>query len=258
MIPNKLLGQNFLRDEAVLSDIVRCIKPELNQHIIEIGPGTGALTAKILPLVTSLDVIEIDKNLIPELKKHCHNLGELHIHNFDVLEFDFSKVRIGDELLRIVGNLPYNISTPLFFHLLHAVYYLKDMHFMVQKEVAERLVAEVGSKDYGRLTVMMRYFFDIEMLLIVPPEAFYPKPKVFSAFIRILPHKPKLVANSIEMLEKVVKLAFSQRRKMISNPLKSLISTTELEKLGINPKNRAEDLTVEEFVQISNFVCHKT
>ena len=255
IIPRKRFGQNFLQDKNIIRKIVNAIAPKKGEHIVEIGPGLGALTVELLPILETMDVIELDRDLIPKLQSACKNLGQLNIHQADVLQFDFKKLvgATGRSPLRIVGNLPYNISTPLIFHLLKQVDCILDMHFMLQKEVVERLAAQPGNKIYGRLSVMVQYFCFVHKLFTVSPRAFYPVPKVESVVVRLVPHKQiSLPANDITLLEKVVKSAFGQRRKTIQNSLKPLISQQQLIQLNINPQLRAEQLSIDDFVKISN------
>lgn len=251
--PKKRFGQNFLHDQNVINKIISAINPQQNQHILEIGPGLGALTKNILPIVKHLEAVEIDSDLISELKKECTSLGELIIYQEDALKFDFTKVTKNKCELRVIGNLPYNISSPLIFHLLDNIHYLYDMHFMLQKEIVERITAKPNNKIYGRLSVMVQYFCDAELLFIVNPNSFHPAPKVDSAFLRLIPRKKiETKANNINNLSKIVKQAFNQRRKTIQNSLKGLISEEQLISLEINPKFRAEQLSVDDFVRISN------
>jgi 16S rRNA (adenine1518-N6/adenine1519-N6)-dimethyltransferase len=256
-IPKRRFGQNFLQDQNIVKKIITAIAPKKGQHMVEIGPGLGALTRELLPILKVMEVIELDRDLIPKLQNACTNLGQLNIHQADVLQFDFKKLlratRRAPGQLRIVGNLPYNISTPLIFHLLKQIDCISDMHFMLQQEVVDRLAAQPGSKTYGRLSVMVQYFCQVTKLFTVPPGAFYPAPKVYSAFVRLIPHKKiSLPVTDSDMLEKVVKQAFNQRRKTIQNSLKKLISSEQLINLNINPKLRPEQLTVEDFVKICN------
>lgn len=247
--PRKRFGQNFLRDELVLSKIILAINPQSSDHIIEIGPGLGALTTKILPLVNTLEAVELDKDLIPELQKNCENSSKLLIHQADAIHFNFGNCK-KNKALRIVGNLPYNISTPLILHLLAQLDCIQDLHFMLQKEVGERLAATSG-KAYGRLSVMVQYFCEVFPLFAVSPHAFYPIPKVDSIFVRLIPKKI-INKTDITRLEQVVKLAFNQRRKTLSNSLRSILTAQQLEALNINPRLRAENLSLEDFVRISN------
>lgn len=248
--PRKRFGQNFLRDKDITAKIIAAISPKKNDQIIEIGPGLGALTTQLLPIVSEMSAVEIDRDLIPKLQASCKDLGILNIYQEDALKFDFCKL---GTTLRIVGNLPYNISTPLIFHLLDQIECVLDMHFMLQKEVVERLNALPGTKDYGRLSVMVQYFCEVTQLFTVKPQAFYPVPKVTSAVVRLIPHiKIPTPARDIKTLEKIVKQAFSQRRKIIQNSLKTIISAEQLSELNIDPKSRPEQLSVEDFVRISN------
>jgi 16S rRNA (adenine1518-N6/adenine1519-N6)-dimethyltransferase len=248
----KFLGQHFLHDPKVLERIVRLIAPGLSDHLIEIGPGEGALTARLLPLVYSMDVIELDRDVIPRLKNNCNNSNNLHIYMGDVLHIDFAQFQ---KPLRLVGNLPYNISTPLLFKAIEGINLIKDMHFMLQKEVAERIVAPSGSKIYGRLSVMVQYYCEVELLLNVGSGAFSPPPKVDSAFIRLIPRKSySVMAQNEKLLGEIVRAAFCQRRKIISNGLKKYVVASQLEEISINPMLRPEQLQINEFVLISNYI----
>lgn len=251
----KRFGQNFLRDENIVHQIIALIGPAQEDHIVEIGPGLGAMTRALLPNVAKLDAIELDRDLIPILTTNCAQLGNLIIHQSDALKFNFTTLTHFPASLRVVGNLPYNISTPLLFHLFEQRQVIKDMHFMLQKEVAERLAAKPNNKQYGRLTVMAQYYCDIELLLPVPPEAFDPVPKVTSMFLRLIPKaKPTITAKNLKLLDDIVKNAFAMRRKTIRNSLKNWMNTEELLAIGIDPSRRAEELSVENFVRISNIV----
>ena len=239
-----------MHDPNIIRQIVTFIAPQESEHLVEIGPGGGALTAKILPYVKTLEVIELDKDVIPILEKTCDYSSKLHIYITDVLQVDFTKFHAP---IRLVGNLPYNISTPLLFYLLKNIALIQDMHFMLQKEVAERIIAKPGTKIYGRLSVMLQYHYETKLLLHIGSGAFSPAPKVTSAFIRFVPRKSQaIVAYDENNLNKIVRLAFGQRRKTILNTLKGHISVEQLEHLGINPKLRPEQLSVDEFVRISN------
>jgi 16S rRNA (adenine1518-N6/adenine1519-N6)-dimethyltransferase len=247
----KHLGQNFLHDENVIQKIVNVLALSASDHVVEIGPGLGALTQAVLPIINKIDVVELDADVIPHLKKHCHGLGELVIHHHDALSFDFYK--LGVKPLRVIGNLPYNISSPLLFHLINYAAIIKDMHFMLQKEVVDRMAAQPGSHDYGRLTVMVQYHCKVQPLFDVPPSAFRPAPKVDSAFVRLIPYTtlPHL-AHDYEQFSAIVKAAFSQRRKTIRNCLKSFCDTDALLAANIDPQARAETLAVEDFVRLAN------
>jgi 16S rRNA (adenine1518-N6/adenine1519-N6)-dimethyltransferase len=247
----KRFGQNFLVCRGTIARIVEAIAPRRNDCLVEIGPGLGALTEPLLERVDHLHVVEIDRDLIARLRERFPP-EHLTIHEGDALEFDFGA--LGRDL-RIAGNLPYNISTPLLFHLASFAGSVRDMHFMLQKEVVDRMVAAPGTPDYGRLSVMLQYRFDMERLFVVPPGAFNPAPKVDSAIVRLLP-KPAamLTARDEALLAKVVSAAFGQRRKMLRNNLREWFSEVQLRDLGIAPTARAEELTVEDYVRLAGQV----
>jgi 16S rRNA (adenine1518-N6/adenine1519-N6)-dimethyltransferase len=250
-VARKRFGQNFLVDHGVIAAIVSAINPKRDDVVVEIGPGLGAITEPLMQRVDHLHVVEIDRDLIARLKKQ-HTPERMTIHEGDALAFDFASI---GKNLRLVGNLPYNISTPLLFHLADYVDVLHDMHFMLQKEVVERMVAEPGNADFGRMSVMLQYRFYLEWLIDVPPESFDPPPKVQSAVVRLIP-KPvsELNAKSQEKLSQVVLTAFSQRRKMLRNTMKGMLSDAGFAELGIAPTLRPEDLSVDEYVRIANFL----
>ena len=249
--PRKRFGQNFLQDQSIIHRIISAIGPCLTDHMVEIGPGLGALTAGILPLVMKLDAIEIDRNLIETLNKKFSGNKAFNLLNADALSFDYRLLKL-NQPLRIVGNLPYNISSPLLFHLFEQIDIIQDMHFMLQKEVVDRLTAPVGSSDYSRLSVMCQYYCTAENVLFVPPECFYPAPKVDSAVVRLTPKTPTLKAKKISLFTQVVKTAFNYRRKTIRNSLKGTVSPETLEKLCIDPNRRPQELTIDEYVMIAN------
>lgn len=250
-IPRRRFGQNFLIDHGVIGAIVSAINPARDDTVVEIGPGLGAITRPLLDRVAQLHVVEIDRDLIARLKTQYPE-DRLCIHEGDALAFDFSE--IGNKL-RLVGNLPYNISTPLLFHLAEFVGVVTDMHFMLQKEVVERMVALPGDGDFGRLSVMLQYRYYLEWLIDVPPECFDPPPKVQSAVVRLIPRpQAELLAKSEQRLGQVVQMAFSQRRKMLRNTLKGLLPESAWGELGINPAARAEDLSVDDYVRMANFL----
>lgn len=253
-IAKKKFGQNFLIDTFIIGQIIDCINPKAQDHLVEIGPGTGAITLPLLPLVAKIDAIELDRDIIPILEKKAEKIGKLNIHQSDVLEFSFATLTKESKSLRVVGNLPYNISTPLLFHLFDQQELIIDMHFMLQKEVAQRLAATPGSKQYGRLGIMAQYFCDVESLIDVPPQAFQPPPKVDSMFIRLIPKKPEKEAHDIKLLDQVVKQAFGKRRKTLANALKGLISAEQIISLGIDPTLRPEQLSLENYVTLSNIL----
>jgi len=248
-IPRRRFGQNFLVDSGIINAIVSAIDPQRGDTVVEIGPGLGAITEPLLARLDHLHVVEIDRDLIAHLKKQ-HPPARMTIHEGDALAFDFAS--IGKDL-RLVGNLPYNISTPLLFHLAEYVGIVRDMHFMLQKEVVERMVALPGKSDFSRISVMLQYRFHLEWLIDVPPESFDPPPKVQSAVVRLIPREAsELHAKSQEKLSQVVQTAFSQRRKMLRNTLKGTLSDAGFSELGIDPTRRAEDLTVDDYVRIAN------
>jgi 16S rRNA (adenine1518-N6/adenine1519-N6)-dimethyltransferase len=250
-IARKRFGQNFLVDRGIINAIVSAINPARQETVVEIGPGLGALTEPLLERVDHLHVVEIDRDLIARLKKQ-HPPERLSVHEGDALAFDFAT--IGSQL-RLVGNLPYNISTPLLFHLADYAEQVHDMHFMLQREVVERMVALPGESEFSRISVMLQYRFYLEWLIDVPPESFDPAPKVQSAVVRLIP-KPaaELTAKSHDKLAAVVLAAFSQRRKMLRNTLKSILGDAGFTALGIDPTRRAEDIPVEDYVRIANYL----
>lgn len=246
----KHLGQHFLHDQQILQKIVKLIDPHPAEHLIEIGPGAGALTSKILPQVDHLEVIELDQEIIPVLEKNCGYSSKLTVHLADVLQVDFTQFQSPQ---RLFGNLPYNISTPLLFHLIKNIQLIQEMHFMLQQEVAARITAPPGSKIYGRLSVMIQYYCQVATLLKIGSGAFSPPPKVASAFVRFTPHQHySIKALDEKKLSDLVRNAFSQRRKIIANSLKNEVPIALLEKIGIDPGLRPEQLAVNEFVTISN------
>jgi len=250
-VARKRFGQNFLVSPGIVARIVEAIRPQAGDHVVEIGPGLGALTEPLLARLDHLHVVEIDRDLIARLRERFPP-GRLTIHEGDALKFDFSALGLG---LRVVGNLPYNISTPLLFHLDACADGVRDMHFMLQREVVERMVAAPGGADYGRLSVMLQYRFEMERLFLVPPGAFNPAPKVESAVVRMIPRpREALAANDEALLEEIVKSAFAQRRKMLRNTLRERLREDDWATLGIDPMRRAEELTVGDYVRIANRV----
>tara|TARA_B110000091_G_scaffold159130_1_gene169497 strand:+ start:494 stop:1309 length:816 start_codon:yes stop_codon:yes gene_type:complete len=251
----KRFGQNFLHNDAVISDIVDAINPEPGESLVEIGPGLGALTEPVIERAKKLSVIELDRDLAHRLRHHPFLAPHLTIYETDALKFDFSQLVKDDKPLRIFGNLPYNISTPLIFHLLTFNDKVQDMHFMLQKEVVERMAASHNSKTYGRLSIMTQYQCQVIPVMEIGPEAFKPAPKVDSAIVRLVPHKIiKNPVKNIKSLNQVCLAAFNQRRKTIRNSFKKLLSSDQLESLGINPGLRAENLSVDDFIMLANFV----
>ncbi len=251
----KRFGQNFLHDHHVIDKIVRAISPKADDCLVEIGPGMGALTEPLLEASGKLDVVELDRDLIPILRTRFFNYPDFHIHEGDALKFDFSTLLQPGQQLRIVGNLPYNISTPLIFHFLAHHSIVRDMHFMLQKEVVERLASAPGTSDYGRLGIMAQYYCKVEPLFIVGPGSFSPPPKVDSAIVRLSPYDElPCPAKDVKTLERVVREAFSMRRKTLRNTLKNLISAEQLEALGIDTSLRPERLTLQQYVCIADAV----
>jgi 16S rRNA (adenine1518-N6/adenine1519-N6)-dimethyltransferase len=249
--PRKRFGQNFLQHPQVIQQIIAAIAPREDDFLVEIGPGKGALTQPLLAQVQRLAAIEFDRDLVQYLNNQ--NWGELTIYQADVLKFDFAQ--LNQPVLRIVGNLPYNISTPLLFHVLQYADRVQDMVFMLQKEVVERIVAKPNCADYGRLSVMLQYYCQTEKLFDVSPTAFYPPPKVDSSVIQLIPHQtPPVQIHDKTQFEKLVALAFSQRRKTLRNNLKPLLTTEQIEQVGINPQVRAETLTLVEFAALANLL----
>lgn len=249
----KRFGQNFLHDQGVINGIVAAIRPREGQHLVEIGPGMGAMTEPLLDGCKEMDAIELDRDLIPGLRVQFAVQGGLTLHNADALKFDFCSLAADERPLRVVGNLPYNISTPLIFHLLSQSRCIEDMHFMLQQEVVNRLAATPGGGDYGRLSVMVQYRCQVEKLFTVPPEAFDPPPKVHSAIVRLIPHAtPPIQAKDDQLLAQLVTQSFQQRRKTLRNNLKKLLDVTIIEALGIDPRRRPETLSLEEFVRLAD------
>jgi len=305
MPAKKRFGQNFLHDETVIKRIVDCVAAQKSDHLVEIGPGHGALTKEFLGAAARFDLIELDRDLIPELTQLCQN--QCTIHQADVLRFDFNTILnenrfsglaqidsssldfplggnesslrsvldihdsseresqqrgkpkceeyiLTDKKLRIIGNLPYNISTPLLFHLLQYKDNIQDMHFMLQKEVAERLAATPNTKVYGRLSIMVQYHCQVKILFPVPPHSFHPIPKVKSAFVQLIPHAIcPYPAKNPTLFAHIVREAFNHRRKTIHNGLKNLVDKNTWAKLNINSNARAEQLSIADFVKIANF-----
>lgn len=249
MLAKKRFGQNFLHDRNMIDKIVRTIAPKESDIIVEIGPGRGAITAPLLASGCRLEAIEIDADLIAA---HWASpvLGEFIVHHADALTFDFNQIQAP---FRLVGNLPYNISTPLLFHLLSFTDQICDMHVMLQKEVVDRICAEPNNKDYGRLSVMLQYYCDVERCFLISPGVFDPVPKVDSALLRLIPKKNRqLNAEQEKNLEALVKCAFAQRRKTLRNNLKNIMTDDLWKKSNIDSQHRAENLTVKNFIELVN------
>lgn len=251
-IAKKRFGQNFLTDKAIINSLIEAISPKAEDCMVEIGPGLGAMTKPLMERLAHLHVVEIDRDII-EWMQGYYPAGKLSIHASDALKFDFGSIA---PRLRVVGNLPYNISTPILFHLLDNVPHIIDMHFMLQKEVVERMVAEPSSAAYGRLSVMLQYRLQMEYLLTVPPEAFDPAPKVESAFVRAVPYATlPHPAKDEALFAKVVTAAFAQRRKTLRNTLKGLLDDAGFTTLNIDPQLRAENISPAKFVAIANYLA---
>lgn len=251
----KRFGQHFLHDQQVIQHIVNVIAPKTGEHLVEIGPGQGALTLPILKKVKRLDAVELDRDLIPQLKHRCSGKGELIVHQADALDFDYETLTSGSERLRLIGNLPYNISTPLIFHLLKFAPHIIDMHFMLQKEVADRLVARTASDAYGRLSIMAQYHCQITLLFNVGREAFFPAPQVESSIVRFIPWRelPHRAADYAHFAN-VVRTAFSHRRKTLRNCLKTIVSDADWDNIQIDLHLRPEQISLAEYVKLSNFL----
>ncbi|MGH8808461.1 MAG: 16S rRNA (adenine(1518)-N(6)/adenine(1519)-N(6))-dimethyltransferase RsmA [Noviherbaspirillum sp.] len=248
-IPRKRFGQNFLTDQAVLYDIIRAIDPQPDDTMVEIGPGLAAMTSLLLQSLKQLHVVELDRDLVARLKKNF-DPQRLVIHEGDALQFDFASLAQAHKL-RVVGNLPYNISSPLLFHLAQIAPQVQDQHFMLQKEVVERMVAEPGGKTYGRLSVMLQWRYHMELLFVVPPAAFDPPPQVDSAIVRMIPLAQPLPCDAAK-LEQVVTKAFSQRRKVIRNCVAGMFTENDLIDAGVDPQARPEAVPMEQFVALAN------
>ncbi len=254
--PRKRFSQNFLHDGGVIEQIIASIHPHPGEHIVEIGPGQGALTALLLETSSELDVVELDRDLAAALRKGpLAESGRLHIHEADALRFDFAGLAKEGERLRIVGNLPYNISTPLLFHLLAQMEAIRDIHVMLQKEVVDRLASGPGVKSYGRLSVMVQYHCEVERLFTVVPGAFRPVPRVDSAVVRLTPHRrPPVQVGDEPQFRETVKQAFMQRRKTLRNALKGMLTEEAIVGAGVDPSCRAETLDLSQFAALSNAV----
>lgn len=253
----KRFGQNFLKDMSVVQQIVAAINPGRDDHIVEIGPGMGVLTQALLPEAGFLDAVELDRDLVEKIKNTSLPLGNFAIHSADALSFDFCSLCKNDRPIRLVGNLPYNISTPLLFHLFQQLHCISDMHFMLQKEVVDRMTAQPGSRAYGKLSVMVQVYCQVEKLFDVPPQAFSPQPKVDSSIVRLIPHKSAIISiNNYEDFEKIVNSCFAQRRKTLHNNLKAMLTDEQLLSINIDPSRRAETLSLEEFAALSQLLSH--
>ncbi|SEL73591.1 16S rRNA (adenine1518-N6/adenine1519-N6)-dimethyltransferase [Pseudoxanthomonas sp. GM95] len=248
----KALGQHFLHERHYIDNIVLAVNPKPGDTLVEIGPGQGAITFPLLRKHGSLTAIEFDRDLIAPLTEAAKGVGDLTIIHRDVLSVDFTDLAAGGKL-RLVGNLPYNLSSPILFHALDHAAAITDMHFMLQKEVVDRMAAGPGSKVYGRLSVMLQAYCDVTPLFVVPPGAFRPPPKVDSAVVRMVPKAPSQIAvRDPKRLEAVVRAAFGQRRKTLRNALSSVCDTDMIEAAGIRPESRAEQIEVADFIALAN------
>ena len=258
----KRFGQHFLTDSGVIERIIRHINPKPDDNVIEIGPGKGAITSLLAAACNHLHIIEIDRDLVAILRRQFTDnreaTGNVTIHQADALTINFSSLAATDPA-RVVGNLPYNISTPLIFHLLKFQKSIKDMYFMLQQEVVERLVAQPGDKHYGRLSIMVQYYCQADELFEVSPSCFSPQPKVNSAIVKLTPYKTlPYIATDVDHLSRLVNCAFQQRRKTLHNALKPLVNaelaTVSASSLPVNTRLRPENLSVSDYVKLSNFL----
>lgn len=256
--PRRRFGQNFLRDAGVIARLDRAIAAREQDHLVEIGPGLGALTQALLQSACRLDAIELDRDLATPLLAAFSIYPGFRLYSADALTFDYRALAAEGRPLRVVGNLPYNIATPLIFHLLEHASRIRDMHCMLQREVAQRLTAPSGSKHWGRLGIMTQFHCRAELLFEVPPEAFDPPPKVQSAFVRLTPHPRPLFPNADrDRLAQLVQAAFAQRRKTLRNNLSGLLSSADIAAADIDPQCRAESLAVQDFVRLSHRLAAK-
>ncbi|AFH94784.1 TPA: 16S rRNA (adenine(1518)-N(6)/adenine(1519)-N(6))-dimethyltransferase RsmA [Providencia stuartii] len=256
-LARKRFGQNFLTDQFIIDSIVDAIHPQPGQAIVEIGPGLGALTEPVGSRMDKMTVVELDRDLAARLHVHPQLKDKLTIIQQDAMTVDFGELaKQAGQPLRVFGNLPYNISTPLMFHLFTFTNSIADMNFMLQKEVVNRLVAGPGSKAYGRLSVMAQYYCQVVPVLEVPPTAFAPPPKVDSAVVRLIPHRENpYPLKDIKMLSRITTQAFNQRRKTIRNSLGDLLNVEQLTELGIDPGTRAENISVEAYCKMANYLA---
>ena len=249
----KRYGQHFLHDPGTIERIVRAIAPARGDRLVEIGPGRGAITAPLLDVTGEIDVIEIDPDVVPRLQDRCRGLGDLRVHVADALEFDLRALRGEGPRLRLAGNLPYNISTPLLFRFVEQLDAVADMHFMLQKEVVARMAARPGNKDYGRLTVMLAPWVRVEPLFDIGTGAFSPPPRVVSTFFALRPHAvPPFEIASHAAYARVVAAAFSQRRKTLRNSLSGLLGADAIAAAGVDPGARPETLWPAQFAALAS------
>jgi 16S rRNA (adenine1518-N6/adenine1519-N6)-dimethyltransferase len=252
--PRKRFGQNFLTDQQVIGQIVAAINPSAEDNLIEIGPGMAAITEHLVKLCPSMTLVELDRDLVEFLEQKLANYNSVSIINCDALKTDFSQFYRGEKM-RLVGNLPYNISTPLLFHLLDAREKIRDMHFMLQREVVDRLSAAPGQKSYGRLSVMIQYHCRVMPLIPVPPTSFNPAPKVQSAVVRLTPYKEvPYRADNLNLLSQIVSLCFQQRRKTLKNCLSNFADYLSSDSISVDLTKRPEQLSVKDFVTLTNCI----
>jgi 16S rRNA (adenine1518-N6/adenine1519-N6)-dimethyltransferase len=250
--PKKSLGQHFLVDRSIIDMIVLAIDPRPGDHLVEIGPGQGAITLPLLRKHGELTAIEFDRDLITPLSEAAHGVGRLTVIHKDVLQVDFTRLA-GESRLRLAGNLPYNLSSPILFHVLEHAVVVRDMHFMLQKEVVDRMAAGPGSKVYGRLSVMLQAYCTVQPLFDVPPAAFRPPPRVDSAVVRMLPRDPATVGiTRPQRFVEVVRAAFGQRRKTLRNALSNVCTPEQIQAAGLRPEARAEQVEVAGFIALAN------
>jgi len=253
-VPRKRFSQNFLVDDSIIHAIVRAIGPRAGDNMVEIGPGLGALTVPLAAVVRPLHVVEIDRDLIARLREQFPD-GRVVIHEGNALAFDFASL---GSRLRVIGNLPYHISTPILFHLTASAAQLQDIHVMLQKEVVDRMVAMAGSSQYGRLSVMLQYRFTLEKVLDVPPACFRPAPRVDSSVVRMIPTPDSPRARDETLFGRLVAAAFAQRRKTLRNTLKTYLGAAEFEKLGIASSARAQELPVSSFLKMADYLAARS
>lgn len=247
----KRFGQNFLHDQNIIGKIVQALNPKPDDRLIEIGPGLGALSKPVLQRSGKLTCIELDRNVIPILQQELAGVGELNLLNRDVLTVDFTELAAGAPI-RVFGNLPYNISTPLIFHLCQHLPVITDMLFMLQKEVVERMAAGPDDDAYGRLSVMLQYYCDVSYLFTVPPGAFRPAPKVQSAIVRLLPHRTRALRPDQEVrFASLVSLAFNARRKTLRNVWRDAVTEAQFAAANIAPGLRPENLALADYLRLT-------
>ena len=256
--PRKRFGQNFLHDQQVIDRIIACIAPQATDLLVEIGPGQAALTRPLLASGAELQLVEIDRDLVSTLQKQFAGNSNITIHCCDALKVNLPKIT-GNRPFRLIGNLPYNISTPLIFHILQWHEQVIDMHFMLQKEVVDRMAAAPGSRTYGRLSVMSQFRCKITPLFDVQPESFSPVPRVCSSIVRLQPLiKPPADAGSFINFKQVVSAAFSQRRKTLRNSLRNHLTADQILAAGIDPGQRAEQLSLSQFAALARSLPYDT